>query len=153
MRGILMNSDEAEKWLTNAKGWLDLAKMGKISENVQWEQLCFLCQQAAENSYKALCELNGIEFTKTHSLEKLIKNIEGKGFKIPKECRNVTILYGRPFIPFQFPFKVGNARSLTANVNTRYPDTNYEPMDETGYQNALNLSNKIVTYVEEQIPK
>ena len=86
-----MNQEAALEWLGRSKGWLDLAKMGKVSENVRWEQLCYLCQQSAENSLKALCELQGIPYPNKkwegHDLEKLIKRIEEKGTIVPEECK------------------------------------------------------------------
>ncbi|MDI6735051.1 MAG: HEPN domain-containing protein [bacterium] len=42
------------EWLKRAKSHLARAKLGKTSEEVLYEDLCFDCQQVAEKTIKAL---------------------------------------------------------------------------------------------------
>ena len=50
----MKNSEFAEAWLKRAISSLEKAKIGKISDALFYEDLCFDCQQAAEKALKAL---------------------------------------------------------------------------------------------------
>jgi len=49
-REIILN------WLKSARSNLERAKMGKVSQGILYEDLCFDAQQAVEKSLKAILE-------------------------------------------------------------------------------------------------
>jgi HEPN domain-containing protein len=91
LNGYVMGRKEADEWLTRAKGWLSLAKYGRtIESGVLQDQVYYLCQQARECAFKAVCESHGIAYDKGkdgHNLEKLIQIIEKNGITIPDEVK------------------------------------------------------------------
>ena len=58
----MKNLDKAMEWLRRAKSNLARAKVGKVSEDILYEDLCFDAQQAAEKAFKAVCIINDIRF-------------------------------------------------------------------------------------------
>ncbi|MDO9555276.1 MAG: HEPN domain-containing protein, partial [Atribacterota bacterium] len=100
-REIILN------WLKRARSNLERAKMGKVTQGILYEDLCFDAQQAVEKSLKAILIKLDQSFPKTHSIGILIKLIEEAGVKIPKN--------------------INQAKLLTAYaVDARYPG-DYEP--------------------------
>ena len=151
---------DADTWLLRAKSNLELAKCGKMSENILYEDLCNQCSQAAEKALKALLVLKfgtqgytppkgsqGLDFIT------LINELESRNIAIPEDIKKAAICeysYGGFKFPFKFRFRVGSRSSFKDNaVNTRYPG-NYQPFDERGYKNALEKAEIIVGWVEQQ---
>jgi hypothetical protein len=68
----------------------------------------------------------------------------------------VNVLYQlpRPFFPFEFPFKVGEAKSisLSETVHTRYADSKY-PSQRYGDPKAIEGSEKSIDWAEQEIQK
>ncbi|MCZ7391703.1 MAG: HEPN domain-containing protein [Candidatus Methanoperedens sp.] len=109
-----------EEWLKRANSNLFRAKLGKVSEEVLYEDLCFDCEQAVEKSIKALLVQRGVPFPKTHSIAYLIELIEDSGLDVSDEIKEAV--------------------SLTAYaVGTRYPGE-FEPVDEREYLEALKIA-------------
>ena len=83
-REIILN------WLKRARSNLERAKMGKVTQGILYEDLCFDAQQAVEKSLKAILVKLNQSFPKTHSIGILLKLIEEAGVEIPKK-------FSRPF--------------------------------------------------------
>ncbi|GAI08445.1 unnamed protein product, partial [marine sediment metagenome] len=58
-REIILN------WLKRARSSLERAKMGKVSQGILYEDLCFDAQQAVEKSLKAILIKLNQSFPKT----------------------------------------------------------------------------------------
>ena len=50
----MKNTELADAWLRRAVSSMEKARIGKISDALFYEDLCFDCQQAAEKALKAL---------------------------------------------------------------------------------------------------
>ena len=66
-------------WLKRAKSNLQIAKAGKVFEDILYEDLCFDCEQAVEKALKALLVSIDVSFPRTHSISHLIELIEENG--------------------------------------------------------------------------
>lgn len=66
-----MNILEAKRWLTYAQSDLDAARVLLQSPESYPRQVCFLAQQAAEKSLKAILVLLELRFPYTHDLDHL----------------------------------------------------------------------------------
>ena len=63
---------EARRWLSKARDDLTVASLVMTSEaGVNWAA-CFHAQQATEKSLKALLVASGIDFPRSHSLDRLL---------------------------------------------------------------------------------
>lgn len=120
----MTNNELAEQWLKRAISNLEKAKIGKISEALFYEDLCFDCQQAAEKTFKALLIALNVPFPKTHSLNLLIDLIKKQDIQVPDEVQESVILNDYA-------------------VETRYPGE-YEPVSEEEYTEAVALAEKVV---------
>ena len=129
----MKNEDIVGSWLKRAKSNLELAKVGKASKGILYEDLCFDCQQAVEKSLKALPVSINVEFPWTHLVARLIELVEANGIDVPEEVKNSI-----PLTEYA--------------VNTRYPG-DYEPLDETDYKAALEIAERVVNWVEKEIHK
>ena len=129
----MKNSELAEVWLKRAISSLEKAKIGKISDALFYEDLCFDCQQAAEKALKALLIARNVNFPKTHSLNMLIALIKQQSMKVPHEVEESVILNDYA-------------------VETRYPGE-YEPVTEEEYLTAVKLAAKVIQWVEEHLVK
>lgn len=114
------------RWLEDARADLALASI-PLPEGVQYEQLCFHAQQAAEKSLKAVFLRNNVEFPFTHNLQELL-NLLQKSVTIPIELRDVVDL--NPYA-----------------VLTRYPGE-MEPVSEEDYKDAIRLATIAVKWAE-----
>ena len=129
----MKNEDVVEAWLKRARSNLAKSKVGKVSEEILYEDLCFECQQAVEKSLKALLVSINIEFPWTHLIARLIELVEANGIDVPEEVKDSI--------------------SLTEYaVDTRYPG-DYEPLDEEAYKEALEIAERVVNWVEGKIFK
>jgi HEPN domain-containing protein len=88
----MKNIELADAWLKRAVSSLEKSKIGKISDALYYEDLCFDCQQAAEKALKALLIYIGIPFPKTHSLNMLIALLKGQNIQVPTEVESAVIL-------------------------------------------------------------
>lgn len=127
----MKNSELAESWLKRAFSNLEKAKVGKISDALFYEDLCFDCQQAAEKALKALLIYCGVTFPKTHSVNMLIALIKGQNIQVPMEVEASVILNDYA-------------------VQTRYPGE-YEPVTEDEYFEAVELAKKVVQWVSKEL--
>ncbi|MDP2843794.1 MAG: HEPN domain-containing protein [Acetobacterium sp.] len=157
----MKNQSESKKWLARAKSNLSIAQIGKISEDLMYEDLGNNCHAAVEKALKALLVYHHIEPNykpphgrNGHSLEVLIKKIEELNVIVPDDIKNASstpFFYGGWSFPWSFPWKIGSTASLMDYaVDRRYPGK-YEPLTENGYKDILVRAGKIVEWVEEQI--
>ncbi|MBU1261809.1 HEPN domain-containing protein [bacterium] len=127
----MTNQTLVEKWLKRAKSNLEIARAKIVSEEILYEDLCFDCQQVVEKSLKALLVHINVVFPWTHSITKLIELIEEKGIDVPEEVKESISL-------------------TTYAVTTRYPG-DYESVDEEEYNEAVEIAEKVLKWVERWI--
>ncbi len=123
----MKNEDLAKEWISRALSNLERANLGKQTESIYYEDLCFDCQQAVEKSLKALLIFHQIEFPFVHSISKLLEIIEAYGITIPNIVFDSVIL-------------------SEYAVETRYPG-DYEPVDKEEYLTALKIAKFIYDWV------
>lgn len=68
----MKNKEFVLEWLKEAKSDLKKAELGKSSEDILYEDLCFDCQQTAEKAIKALLISFDKEYLPTHSIARLL---------------------------------------------------------------------------------
>ena len=127
----MKDRSDAEEWLRRARSNAARAKLGKASEDILYEDLCFDCQQAVEKSLKALLVHIGTDFPWTHSIAKLAELIENAGVDVPAFVKDSVIL-------------------TAYAVSARYPGSQ-ESVDEAEYREALELAEMVCRWVEERI--
>jgi len=121
-REIILN------WLKRARSNLERAKMGKVTQGILYEDLCFDAQQAVEKSLKAILIKLNQSFPKTHSIGILLKLIEEAGVEIPEN--------------------INQAKLLTAYaVDSRYPG-DYEPVSKEEYEEALKIAEDVFKWLD-----
>ena len=121
-REIILN------WLKRARSNLERAKMGKVTQGILYEDLCFDAQQAVEKSLKAILIKLNQPFPKTHSIGILLKLIEEAGVEIPEN--------------------INQAKQLTAYaVDARYPG-DYEPVKKEEYKEALKIAEDVFKWLD-----
>jgi HEPN domain-containing protein len=129
----MKNNELADAWLKRAFSSLEKAKIGKISDALFYEDLCFDCQQAVEKALKALLISQNVSFPKTHSLNMIIALIKQQNIQVPQEIDETVILNDYA-------------------VETRYPGE-YEPVNEEEYLVAVKLATQAVQWVGKQLMK
>lgn len=120
-----------EEWFKRAKSNLMRAKVGKISEEILYEDLCFDCEQAVEKSLKGLLVHRGVPFPKTHSIAYLIELLEDSGLDVPDEIKESVLL-------------------TAYAVGVRYPGE-FEPVDEREYLEALKIAERVFNWTKKMI--
>ena len=121
-REIILN------WLKRARSNLERAKMGKVTQGILYEDLCFDAQQAVEKSLKAILIKLNQSFPKTHSIGILLKLIEEAGVEIPEN--------------------INKAKPLTTYaVDSRYPG-DYEPVSKEEYEEALKIAEDVFKWLD-----
>ena len=125
--------ETANTWLTRAKSNMARAKVGRVSSEILYEDLCFDAQQAVEKALKSLCVIYEIVFPKTHDIAYLIELLEEKNVTVPVDVQNGKILTGYA-------------------VETRYPG-DYEPVDEDDYFKAIEIADKVLRWVKKEMGK
>ena len=121
-REIILN------WLKRARSNLERAKMGKVTQGILYEDLCFDAQQAVEKSLKAILIKLNQSFPKTHSIGILLKLIEEAGVEIPEN--------------------INQAKLLTAYaIDARYPG-DYEPVNKEEYKEALKIAEDVFKWLD-----
>lgn len=122
------NEEFVSKWLQKAESNLEIAKIGKVSKKVLYDDLCFECQQAAEKSIKAILISIDKKFEKTHNIEDLLELIKKSGIDIPKPLKESI--------------------QLTSYATTsRYPG-DYIPASAGDYKKALNIAEKVLKWAK-----
>ncbi len=123
----MKNEQLVRIWLKRARSNLQIAKAGKVFDEILYEDLCFDCEQAVEKALKALLVSIDVSFPRTHSISHLIELIEAHSIMVPDEIKDSI--------------------SLTAYaVSTRYPG-DFEPVDEQEYQETLETAEKVFNWV------
>ena len=118
-----------EEWINRAKGSLEIASI-KIIGYIQYEDLCYQAQQAAEKALKGLLIYYGVEPEFTHNIEKLLNELE-KHTGIPQN--------------------INKSAQLTDYASqTRYPGE-YEEITKEEYENAVRIAQECLDWVEHTI--
>lgn len=120
-----------DEWLRRAQSNFEKAKAGRVSEGILFEDLCFDCQQAVEKSLKAFHIYLDIPFPMTHSITRLLENIEKSGIELPQHIKESIIL-------------------TDYAVNTRYPG-DYEPVSEQEYLEAVTITENVIKWIDKKI--
>lgn len=129
----MKNNELADAWLKRAVSSLEKAKIGKISDALFYEDLCFDCQQATEKALKALLIYNDLPFPKTHSINMLIALLKGQNLQVPSKVESAVILNDYA-------------------VATRYPGE-YEPVTNVEYLEALEIAVTVIEWVSKELKK
>jgi len=124
----MKKNEYAQDWLKRAKSNIARAKLGKSSEEVFYEDLCFDIQQSVEKAFKAVCVLENVVFPKTHNIAYLIELLEEKGINVPEQILESKILNDYA-------------------VESRYPG-DYEPVEEEDYLRAIEIADDVLNWVE-----
>jgi HEPN domain-containing protein len=128
-----MNIPEAKRWLTYAQSDLDAAQVLLQSHEAYPRQICFLAQQAAEKSLKAILVLLGLKFPYTHDLDHL-RELVPSGWRVKDAFPKLYAL------------------SIWA-IDARYPD-DMPDVVEADAKEALQLAKAIyqtiITDIKEQ---
>ncbi len=127
----MKNKEFVIEWLKRARSNLERARIGRIREEILYEDLCFDCQQSTEKALKALLISFNRQFPPTHSIARLLEIISQAGFEIPEE--------------------VLKAMDLTDYaVKTRYPGES-EPITDKEYKEALLIAETVYDWVSDAI--
>jgi HEPN domain-containing protein len=118
-----------EEWLKRARSSLELAKFSD-NELVCYEDLCFQAQQAVEKGLKGLLIFYKVEPEKTHSLYKLLQEVE-KHIEINNDIKDVLKLYNYA-------------------VQTRYPGE-YVEITKDEYEHSIIIAEKCLKWIEDKI--
>ena len=121
------------EWMMRAKSNLSRAKTGKISPDILYEDLCFDAQQAVEKSLKSLCIAYELVFPTTHNIGFLIELIQKAKVIFPEELLTARLL-------------------TDYAVETRYPG-DYKPVNESEYQKAVEIAEKMYDWIERRLEK
>ncbi|WP_337870262.1 HEPN domain-containing protein [Meiothermus sp.] len=118
------------------KAWLNLAQSDlAYAENPPtrglFETSAYLAQQAAEKALKALLIHLQRPFPKTHNLDFLFELLEEASVTIPAEVRRAVLLQNY-------------------TIRGQYP-SNYPELTKVEYQEALELAQRVVAWVEAQM--
>ena len=119
---------DPREWLRRARSDIAVAKVGRTTSDVLYQDLCFHAQQAAEKALKALLVQREKDFPKTHSIVELIKRVRGDGVNVPSEVNDAT----------------GLTRYA---VQDRYPGLTEDSTAED-YDKAMGLAERVVAWVE-----
>ena len=123
----MKNNKFVEDWLKRAKSNLERARVGKVKDEILYEDLCFDCQQSAEKVLKALLISIDKEFPPTHSIARLLEIASETKTEIPAEIRKAIDL-------------------TDYAVKTRYPGES-EPVTKEEYEEALAIAETIYNWV------
>ena len=123
----MKNREIVEDWLTRARSNLYRARVGKVSDEILFEDLCFDCQQTVEKSLKGLLIAFDQEVPRTHIIGSLLRLLEKTGVTIPE-----SIFLSSDLTEYA--------------VHTRYPGI-YEPITEEEFVNALDIAEQVYSWV------
>ena len=120
------------EWLRRARSDLALAKGGRTSEDVLYQDLCFHAEQAAEKALKALLVQRQRDFPKAHAIVELIKILRSESIDVPAA--------------------VMEAAALTRYaVQDRYPGLARDATLED-YERAVAVAERTLRWAEAAIP-
>jgi HEPN domain-containing protein len=121
--------DDPREWIRRAKSNLALAR--NVIPDVDYADLCFDAQQAAEKAVKAVFIHRDETFPYSHDLERLLGLLEGNGLKAPKY--------------------VHLAKELTRFAHkTRYPGLG-DPVTKRAHRRAVRIAAGVVRWAERRI--
>ncbi|MBW1839537.1 MAG: HEPN domain-containing protein [Deltaproteobacteria bacterium] len=123
----MKNNEFVRDWLKRARSNLERARVGKIKDEILYEDLCFDCQQSAEKAIKALLISIDKEFPPTHSIARLLEIVSETKTEIPEEIQKAIDL-------------------TDYAVKTRYPGES-EPVTKEEYEEALTIAETIYNWV------
>lgn len=86
-----MNATDAARWFAYARSDLDAARALLRDPKHYPRQVCYLAQQAAEKSLKAILVLMEIEFPFTHDLDRL-RDLVPEGWRVKTQCPDLAEL-------------------------------------------------------------
>ena len=121
----------AREWLDRARGKLALARQ-PLPPGGFYEDLCFLTQQAAELSIKAVYQVQGWIFPFVHDLGALLDGLERQGLSIPPGVQDADQL------------------SIYA-VQARYPGIS-APTTEDEFADSLRIADAVLCWAESFLP-
>lgn len=121
--------DDPREWLRRANSNLALSRA--VLEDVDFADLCFDAQQAAEKSIKAVFVHRSETFPYSHDIEKLIRLLESNGLKVPN-----YVLAAKELTPFAH--------------KTRYPGMG-KPVTRSEYRRAVRIAAAVLRWAEAQI--
>ena len=128
----MKNQSNFDSWLKRAKSNLDIAKGGKLTDDIMYEDLCYECQQSAEKSLKGLLVFLDAEFPYTHSIGKILELIDVQGIDVPEIIKYAVRLTDYALI-------------------TRYPASEEETISEEEYIEALKLAEQTYDWVKSKL--
>lgn len=119
-----MSDESWRAWFLRAKSNLTRASIGRQTEEVLYEDLCFDAQQAAEKALKGLMIRLGMDTPRTHSIGYLLQSIEASGkVLVPEGIKEAALL-------------------TDFAVTTRYPG-DWDPVTESDYRQAVSLAEQV----------
>ena len=129
-RKRLLPTDPRE-WIRRAKSNLALSET--IRADVDFADLCFDAQQAAEKAIKAVFIHRSETFPYSHDLDRLLDLLEANGLKVPKYVRA--------------------AKELTRFAHvTRYPGL-ADPVTKNAYRRAGRIAAAVLRWAERHIER
>lgn len=139
---IIYNKTDVESWLNKAKDDILWAKTS-LREGF-YSQVCFISQQIAEKAFKSLSFSLQKDFTpqeikilRTHNLNNLIRAIEEKGVRVPREISSVSEELNEFYLPTRYPDIPDPVGSYTEEIA----------------KDALEKAEKVIDFVETQLKK
>jgi HEPN domain-containing protein len=81
----MKNKEFVREWLRRANSNLERAKVGKIKDEILYEDFCFDCQQTVEKAIKALLISIDKAFPPIHSIARLLEIVCETKIKVPEE--------------------------------------------------------------------
>jgi len=146
---------KAKNMLVLAKCDLGIARIGKISDDICYQGLITLCQQATEKSLKSLMIHHNVPYPREHSIDILIDEMEKQQIILPENIKAsalafVTIEGGFSFL-LTTPINFGTAIPLSEYAKDRGYSLSKKPLEEQEYQNVLARCKKVVEWVENEI--
>jgi HEPN domain-containing protein len=123
--------DDPREWIRRAKSNLALSRI--ILKEVDFADICFDAQQAAEKAIKAVFIHRGETFPFSHDVERLLRLLEANGLKVPKY--------------------VHAAKELTRFAHvTRYPGL-ADPVTKRTHRRAVRIATAVLRWAERQIAR
>lgn len=127
----MRNREIVKDWMIRAESNLYRARLGRVTEKILFEDLCYDCQQTAEKSLKGLLIALDIESPRTHNIGNLFRLLHNAGVFIPESVLHVSAL-------------------TEYAVHTRYPG-DYDPVTEEDYQTALCMAEEVFSWVRSEL--
>ena len=123
----MKNKEFVREWLRRANSNLERAKVGKIKDEILYEDLCFDCQQTVEKAIKALLISIDKTFPPIHSIARLLEIVSETKIKVPEEI-----------------FKAIDLTDYAVKI--RYPGGS-EPVTKEEYEEAVSIAGDVYRWV------